>query len=218
MTNNSNTDNQDKGRSKAGGSRRKTTNSSKVTTQEEETMKASDKPEGAGGNQDTSQAGSDKTVDNAAEVEQSLSEDTGDTGIDDWAAAMAEQGVTEDTSTSAPEQPAAETPVSQSGADIFQPLEQDTGSQHDTRELSVVMDIPVKLNVVLGRTRITIKELLELSEGSVVELDGLAGDPLDILINDYLVAQGEVVVVDDKYGIRITDIVTPSERIHKLNR
>ena len=80
------------------------------------------------------------------------------------------------------------------------------------------MDIPVKLNVDLGRTRITIKQLLELTQGSVVELDGLAGDPMDILINGYLVAQGEVVVVDNKYGIRIIEITTPSERIQKLNR
>jgi flagellar motor switch protein FliN/FliY len=76
----------------------------------------------------------------------------------------------------------------------------------------------VQLTAELGRTRITIKSLLQLSQGSVVELDGLAGQPLDVLINGYLIAQGEVVVVNEKYGIRLTDIVTPSERMQKLGR
>ncbi|EFH7844096.1 flagellar motor switch protein FliN, partial [Escherichia coli] len=79
-------------------------------------------------------------------------------------------------------------------------------------------DIPVRMTVELGRTRMTIKELLALSQGSVVSLEGLAGEPLDILINGYLIAQGEVVVVSDKFGIRITDIITPSERIYRLSR
>lgn len=82
----------------------------------------------------------------------------------------------------------------------------------------LIMDIPVKLTVELGRTRMTIKELLRLTQGSVVALDGLAGEPLDILINGYLIAQGEVVVVADKYGVRITDIITPSERMRRLSR
>lgn len=81
------------------------------------------------------------------------------------------------------------------------------------QDIDLIMDIPVKLTVELGRTRMTIKELLRLTQGSVVALDGLAGEPLDILINGYLIAQGEVVVVADKYGVRITDIITPSERM-----
>jgi flagellar motor switch protein FliN/FliY len=81
-----------------------------------------------------------------------------------------------------------------------------------------VLDVPVQLTAEIGRTRITIKSLLQLSQGSVVELDGLAGQPLDVLINGYLIAQGEVVVVNDKYGIRLTDIITPSERMQKLAR
>lgn len=85
-------------------------------------------------------------------------------------------------------------------------------------ELNLVLDIPVKMTVELGRTKMTIKELLGLSQGSVVSLDGLAGEPLEILINGYLIAQGEVVVVSDKFGIRITDIITPSERMHRLSR
>ncbi|ATG17842.1 flagellar motor switch protein FliN [Providencia alcalifaciens] len=85
-------------------------------------------------------------------------------------------------------------------------------------DVDMIMDIPVRLSVELGRTKMTIKKLLSLSQGSVVSLDGLAGEPLDILINGYLIAQGEVVVVSDNYGIRITDIITPSERMRRLSR
>ena len=80
------------------------------------------------------------------------------------------------------------------------------------------MDIPVTLTVELGRTRIPIKQILQLAQGSVVELDGLAGEPMDVMVNGCLIAQGEVVVVNDKFGIRLTDIVTPSERLRRLNR
>ena len=100
---------------------------------------------------------------------------------------------------------------------VFRALESNdiAGAMQD---IDLIMDIPVKLTVELGRTRMTIKELLRLSQGSVVALDGLAGEPLDILINGYLIAQGEVVVVADKYGVRITDIITPSERMRRLSR
>jgi flagellar motor switch protein FliN/FliY len=81
-----------------------------------------------------------------------------------------------------------------------------------------VLDVPVQLTAELGRARITIKSLLQLSQGSVVELDGLAGEPMDIFINGFLIAQGEVVVVNEKFGIRLTEIITPSERIQKLSR
>lgn len=93
-----------------------------------------------------------------------------------------------------------------------------SGMQQFPEELNMILDIPVRMTVELGRTKMTIKELLRLSQGSVVALDGLAGEPLDILINGYLIAQGEVVVVSDKFGIRITDIITPSERMHRLSR
>lgn len=99
---------------------------------------------------------------------------------------------------------------------VFQQIGGDvSGAMQD---IDLIMDIPVKLTVELGRTRMTIKELLRLAQGSVVTLDGLAGEPLDILINGYLIAQGEVVVVADKYGVRITDIITPSERMRRLSR
>ena len=92
------------------------------------------------------------------------------------------------------------------------------GSTQEAQDISLIMDIPVRMTVELGRTRMTIKELLRLTQGSIVPLEGLAGEPLDILINNYLIAQGEVVVVNDKYGVRITDIITPSERVRRLSR
>lgn len=100
---------------------------------------------------------------------------------------------------------------------VFRTLE-DNSVVGNLQDIDLIMDIPVKLTVELGRTRMTIKELLRLTQGSVVALDGLAGEPLDILINGYLIAQGEVVVVADKYGVRITDIITPSERMRRLSR
>ncbi|WP_245727716.1 flagellar motor switch protein FliN [Nitrosovibrio tenuis] len=99
-------------------------------------------------------------------------------------------------------------------------FEQFNGGQKSEiqNDIDMIMDIPVQLTVQLGRTKIAIKNLLQLAQGSVVELDGLAGEPMDVLVNGYLIAQGEVVVVNEKFGIRLTDIITPSERIRKLNR
>lgn len=137
---------------------------------------------------------------------------------DPWAAAMAEQEAAEQTEGESEETSEQETPVAKSASDeVFRPLIAEGGTA-PSRDLEMIMDIPVKLTVELGRTKLTIKQLLELAQGSVIELEGLAGEPMDILINGYLIAQGEVVVVEDKYGIRITEIITPSERIHKLNR
>ncbi|MNS36341.1 Flagellar motor switch protein FliN [compost metagenome] len=143
---------------------------------------------------------------------------------DDWAAAMAEQTASTPPEAAAPAPaapapaaPAAPTaPAAQSAAQsVFKPLAGATsGSGND---IDLIMDVPVQLTVELGRTRLTIKNLLQLGQGSVVELDGLAGEPMDIFVNGYLIAQGEVVVVEDKYGIRLTDIITPSERINRLN-
>ncbi len=129
---------------------------------------------------------------------------------DDWASALAAQ-----TAASQPAFP--ETPQVMSGASVFQPLS-GGGTGAIKTDIDMIMDIPVHLTAELGHTRITIKSLLQLAQGSVVELDALAGAPMDVLINGYLIAQGEVVVVNDKFGVRLTDIITPSERIHKLNR
>jgi flagellar motor switch protein FliN/FliY len=84
------------------------------------------------------------------------------------------------------------------------------------RRLELLLDVPLHVTVELGRTRMTIQELLSLGPGSVVELDKVAGEPLDIVVNDRLVARGEAVVVNDKFGIRITDIVSKSERLARL--
>ena len=85
-------------------------------------------------------------------------------------------------------------------------------------DIDMIMDIPVQLSVELGRTRIPIRHILQLAHGSVIELDAMAGQPMDVLVNGCLIAQGEVVVVNDKFGVRLTDIVTPSERMRRLNR
>jgi flagellar motor switch protein FliN len=85
-------------------------------------------------------------------------------------------------------------------------------------DINMILDIPVQLTVELGRTRIPIKQILQLAQGSVVELEAMAGEPMDVLVNGYLIAKGEVVVVNEKFGIRLTDIVTPSERMRRLSR
>ncbi|WP_232735017.1 flagellar motor switch protein FliN [Achromobacter ruhlandii] len=140
---------------------------------------------------------------------------------DDWAAAMAELPAATPPAAAAPPAapaapPAPAAPAAQSAAQsVFKPL---AGSAAGNgTDIDLIMDVPVQLTVELGRTRLTIKNLLQLGQGSVVELDGLAGEPMDIFVNGYLIAQGEVVVVEDKYGIRLTDIITPSERINRLN-
>lgn len=146
------------------------------------------------------------------------------TDADDWAAALAEQTASE---TKAKEDTPASgsatkrgnleerTSVASPATNVFQPLVND--AIEGVSDIDMIMDIPVQLSVELGRTRLTIKNILQLGQGSVVELDGLAGEPMDIFVNGYLIAQGEVVVVDEKYGIRVTDIITPADRIHRLN-
>lgn len=148
---------------------------------------------------------------------------SGDAEGDPWAEALAEQEQAEqqlaDTNEDSGPRASEASKPRNAGDSIFPPLAPETsGSGGVTRDLGMIIDIPVKLTVELGRTRLTIKQLLELAHGSVIELEGLAGEPMDILINGYLIAQGEVVVVEDHYGIRITEITTPSERVKKLNR
>jgi flagellar motor switch protein FliN/FliY len=125
---------------------------------------------------------------------------------DDWAAAMAEQADAEG-DTAVAEAPAAE----------FDDL-QDTsvGPASDEANLDVILDIPVTISMEIGRTHISIRNLLQLNQGSVVELDRLAGEPMDVLVNGTLVAHGEVVVVNEKFGIRLTDVISPAERVRKL--
>lgn len=119
---------------------------------------------------------------------------------DEWAEAMEQQ--------------------SQAGSDAqtaefeqLQPEQLDTGDV----KIDAILDVPVTVAMEIGRTRITIRNLLHLNQGSVVELDRLAGEPMDVLVNGTLIAQGEVVVVNDKFGVRLTDIVSPADRVKKLN-
>jgi flagellar motor switch protein FliN/FliY len=135
-------------------------------------------------------------------------------GDDDWGAALAEQEVADKAAAASS---AAAAPASPPAAQIFQNLSAD-GVQATTGNLDLILDIPVQINVELGRTKIAIRNLLQLAQGSVVELDGLAGQPMDVLVNGCLIAQGEVVVVNDKFGIRLTDIISPAERLRRLNR
>jgi flagellar motor switch protein FliN/FliY len=129
----------------------------------------------------------------------------GDISADDWAAAMAEQE-------------SATRPAASSAARVFQELTSEPASSLPQGRLDMVLDIPVQVSVELGRTRVPIRNLLQLAQGSVVELDRLAGEPLDVLVNGCLIAQGEVVVVNDKFGIRLTDVISPDERLRRLNR
>jgi len=127
----------------------------------------------------------------------------------DWAAELAEQ------------RPVESAVVDNAQpANIFQRLTPGAGSgvPEGGNDLDMILDIPVALTVELGRTKIPIKNILQLAQGSVIELEALAGEPMDVLVNGCLIAQGEVVVVNEKFGIRLTDIVTPSERMRRLHR
>ena len=127
--------------------------------------------------------------------------DVDEASLDDWASALAEQN--------------DNTAVNATTAGVFQPLSK-VEPNATRNDIDMILDIPVQMTVELGRTKIAIRNLLQLAQGSVVELDGLAGEPMDVLVNGCLIAQGEVVVVNDKFGIRITDIVSRSERVARL--
>ncbi len=127
-------------------------------------------------------------------------EENQDNMADEWAAALEQQENQEDT-------------AQQVELDDFSELE---GSGEGQPDLDVILDIPVTISMEVGRTSITIRNLLQLNQGSVIELDRLAGEPLDVLVNGTLIAHGEVVVVNEKFGIRMTDVISPSERIKKL--
>jgi flagellar motor switch protein FliN/FliY len=143
-------------------------------------------------------------------------DDNNDTPIseDDWGAAIAEQEKAD--ATAAANAASSFAPAASTAK--FQEFSGKSSPAETHNDIDFILDIPVQLTVELGRTKIAIKNLLQLAQGSVVELDGLAGEPMDVLVNGCLIAQGEVVVVNDKFGIRLTDIVTPAERIRKLNR
>lgn len=100
----------------------------------------------------------------------------------------------------------------------FDSLDGASANSNSANDIDLVMDVPVQVTVELGRAKMQIRNLLALTYGSVIELDILAGEPLEVVVNGCLVAQGEVVIVNDRYGIRLTDIVTPAERLRKINR
>lgn len=143
-----------------------------------------------------------------AMAEQAAAEGESDSAEADWGDAMAEQEAAEGAVANAP----------QAEAQVFNELSGKSLETDTENDIDFILDIPVQLTVELGRTKIAIKNLLQLAQGSVVELDGLAGEPMDVLVNGCLIAQGEVVVVNDKFGIRLTDIITPAERIRKINK
>ena len=125
-----------------------------------------------------------------------------DSMADDWGAAMAEQ---------------ADVDEALASTISFDELKNEVLSQPPgSPDLDVILDIPVSISMEVGRTSITIRNLLQLNQGSVIELDRLAGEPLDVLVNGTLIAHGEVVVVNEKFGIRMTDVISPAERIKKL--
>ncbi|MCS4502789.1 Flagellar motor switch protein FliN [wastewater metagenome] len=165
--------------------------------------------------------------------EDNQQDDQGQLG-DEWEAALAEQGVqdgdaddeggTAGGGAGETGDDAGDAPGGQSAADeAFQraalnDLQDSAGAKPADEDvnLDVILDIPVTLSMEIGRTKISIRNLLQLNQGSVVELDRLAGEPMDVMVNGTLVAHGEVVVVNERFGIRLTDVVSPSERVRKL--
>jgi flagellar motor switch protein FliN/FliY len=134
-------------------------------------------------------------------------------GLDDWAAAMAEQADEE-----AKDEAGSDDEFGV-GAEVAELEEFDEDREitpKEKRKLDTILDIPVTISMEVGRSNISIRNLLQLNQGSVVELDRVAGEPLDVLVNGTLIAHGEVVVVNDKFGIRLTDVISQLERIKKL--
>ena len=125
-----------------------------------------------------------------------------DSMADDWAAAMEEQVGQDGLATAELDELIDDSPARRQGG--------------DNPDLDVILDIPVQISMVVGATQINIRNLLQLNQGSVIELDRLAGEPLDVMVNNTLIAHGEVVVVNEKFGIRLTDVVSAAERIRKL--
>ena len=128
-----------------------------------------------------------------------MSDDDQDSIADEWAAALEQQEREEKAQTMS-----------------LHELKDEGQSVEGRPDLDVILDIPVTISMEVGRTSITIRNLLQLNQGSVIELDRLAGEPLDVLVNGTLIAHGEVVVVNEKFGIRMTDVISPAERIKKL--
>ncbi|HEY9121142.1 MAG TPA: flagellar motor switch protein FliN [Marinobacter sp.] len=150
----------------------------------------------------------------AAEWESAMEEsgDADDDGREDeWAAALAEAGETDDDTGSKDNVRAAPMEEFPEGSNFSQ-------GSGPAPDLDVILDIPVTISMEVGNTQIPIRNLLQLNQGSVIELDRLAGEPLDVLVNGTLIAHGEVVMVNEKFGIRLTDVISPGERIKRLQK
>lgn len=140
----------------------------------------------------------------------SLDQESGEGADDPWGDALNEQAQTE-----ASEQ-AEKTKSASIDSATFEALNEGRADNKNKVDLDVVLDIPVTLQLEIGRTKVPIRNLLSYTQGSVIEMDRLAGEPLDLLVNGTLIAHGEVVVVNDKFGVRLTDVISPQERIKKL--
>jgi flagellar motor switch protein FliN/FliY len=137
----------------------------------------------------------------------STSEADGGSSLDDadpWGEALAEQSDADATASG------------DIDAMAFSELQKNRGDSSEKVDLDVLLDIPVTMQLEIGRATVSIRNLLSYTQGSVVEMDRLAGEPLDLLVNGTLIAHGEVVVINDKFGVRLTDVVSPQERIKKL--
>mgnify|MGYP000645745727 CR=1 FL=1 len=140
-----------------------------------------------------------------------------DKDMDDWEAAMAEQAAAEDEESDKKKKAANHSGMDGvKTAELEELNDDDDVSDDDKRKLDAILDIPVTISMEVGRSQISIRNLLQLNQGSVVELERVAGEPLDVLVNGTLIAHGEVVVVNDKFGIRLTDVISQIERIRKL--
>jgi flagellar motor switch protein FliN/FliY len=128
-----------------------------------------------------------------------------DDGLDAWGEAMAEQAISEAADANEAE-----------AVGLDELTESKAMTEEQETKLDTILDIPVTISMEVGRTNISIRNLLQLNQGSVVELDRVAGEPLDVLVNGTLIAHGEVVVINDKFGIRLTDVISQVERIKKL--
>ncbi|WP_166265166.1 flagellar motor switch protein FliN [Marinobacter caseinilyticus] len=130
---------------------------------------------------------------------------------DEWAAAMDEAGEGD-------KKNSKQTKVQTAPMEEFDDVIADSKGSSSSPDLDVILDIPVTISMEVGNTQIPIRNLLQLNQGSVIELDRLAGEPLDVLVNGTLIAHGEVVMVNEKFGIRLTDVISPGERIKRLSK
>jgi len=134
--------------------------------------------------------------------------------MDEWADALAEAGDVSSEETADETKP--HEPLGAINPVVLDSLEDTGGIKGEEVNLDVILDVPVSVSMQIGSTNMNIRNLLQLNQGSVIELDRLAGEPLDVLVNGTLIAHGEVVVVNEKFGIRLTDIISPTERVRKL--